>query len=78
LAEPLNELDAATSQRSLIALLSLPACLVVVSTGPTSLTNATIVFVAIVDGGALVAPLRITVVSADATSDHAGTAWPPR
>jgi hypothetical protein len=49
----------------LIALLCLPACLVVVSTGPTSLTNATIVFVAIDDGGALVASLRITVVSID-------------
>jgi len=49
----------------LVALLSLPACLVVVSTGPTPFASATIVFVAIDDGGALVASLRITVVSVD-------------
>ena len=49
----------------LVVLLSMPACIFIVSTEPTSLTNATIVFVAIDDGGALVASLRITVVSVD-------------
>jgi hypothetical protein len=49
----------------LIALLSLPACLVVVSTGPTSLTGATIVFVAIDDRGALIASLHVSVVGVD-------------
>ena len=42
----------------LIALLSLPACLVIVSTGPTSASGATIVFVAIDDRGALIASLQ--------------------
>ena len=49
----------------LIALLSLPACLVVVSTGPTSLTGATIVFVAIDERGALVASLHVSVAGVD-------------
>ena len=50
---------------ALIAPLTLSGCLLIVSTGPTSVTGATIVFVAIDDGGALVASLRITVVSVD-------------
>jgi hypothetical protein len=49
----------------LIALLSLPACLVIVSTGPTSLTDATIVFVAVDDNGALIASLHVSVVGVD-------------
>ena len=49
----------------LIALLSLPACLVVVSTGPTSLTGATIVFVATDDRSALIASLHVSVTGVD-------------
>jgi hypothetical protein len=45
----------------ILALLTLPACLLVVSTGPTPIEGATIVFVAIDDRGALVASLRISV-----------------
>ncbi len=45
----------------IVALLTLPACFLVVSTGPTPLAGATIVFVAIDDRGALVASLRISV-----------------
>jgi hypothetical protein len=59
----------------LMALLCLPACLVVVSTGPTSLAGATIVFVAVDDRGALIASLNVSVVSLDQTwSDHGLTA----
>lgn len=59
----------------LVALLSLPACLVVVSTGPTPLTSATIVFVAIDNNGALVASLHVSVVGVDrAWSEHGLTA----
>ena len=49
----------------LIALLSLPACLVIVSTGPTPLASATIVFVAVDDQGALIASLHVSVVGVD-------------
>jgi len=59
----------------LIALLSLPACLVIVSTSPTPLTAATIVFVAIDDQGALIASLQVFVVGVDrAWSDQGLTA----
>jgi len=56
----------------LIALLSLPACLVVVSTGPTSLASATIVFVAIDDQGALIALLHVSVVGVDGAWSEQG------
>ena len=49
------------------ALLTLSACLIVVSTGSTPLVGANIVFVAFDDHGALVASLRVTVV--DPASD---------
>ncbi len=59
----------------LMALLSLPGCLVIVSTGPTSIAGATIVFVAIDDRGALIASLKVSVVSVDqAWSEHGLTA----
>jgi len=56
----------------LIALLSLPACLVIVSTGPTSLASATIVFVAIDDQGALIASLKVSVVGIDGAWSEQG------
>ena len=56
----------------LFALLCLPACLVVVSTGPTSLTSATIVFVAFDDGGALVESLKVSVVGVDGAWSEQG------
>lgn len=56
----------------LIALLALPACLVVVSTGPTSLTGATIVFVAIDDRGALIASLHVSVAGVDSAWSEQG------
>ena len=46
-------------------LLTLPACLVVISTSPTAVDGATIVFVAIDDRGLLVASLSVTVVDVD-------------
>ena len=49
----------------IVALLTLPACLLIVSTGPTPVAGATIVFVAIDDRGALVASLQISVVDID-------------
>jgi hypothetical protein len=49
----------------IVALLTLPACLLVVSTGPTPVEEATIVFVAIDDRGALVASLQISVADHD-------------
>jgi hypothetical protein len=55
-----------------IALLSLPACLVVVSTNPTPLTSATIVFVAIDNRGALVASLHVSVVGVDSAWSEQG------
>ena len=48
-----------------MALLSLPGCLVIVSTGPTPVASATIVFVAIDDGGAFIASLKVSVVGVD-------------
>ena len=45
-----------------MAVLSLPGCLVIVSSGPTPIASATIVFVAIDDGGALIASLKVSVV----------------
>lgn len=50
---------------SLVAMLSLPACLLVVSTSPTPVSGATIVFVAIDNGGSLVASLHVSVVGVD-------------
>lgn len=51
----------------LLCVLPLAACLVVVSTAPSSTARATIVFVAVDDGGALVASLRVTVVGIDSS-----------
>ena len=56
----------------LMALLCLPACFVFVSTGPTSLAGATIVFVAFDDGGALVASLKVSVVGVDGAWSEQG------
>ena len=55
-----------------IALLSLPACLVIVSTGPTPLASATIVFVAVDDHGALIASLQVSVVGVDGAWSEQG------
>ena len=52
---------------SLFALLPLPACLLIVSTNPTSVSGATIIFVAIDDRGASVASLGVSVVGVDGT-----------
>jgi hypothetical protein len=49
----------------LVPLLTLSSCLLVVSTQPTTVSGATIVFVAIDDRGALVASLHITVKDID-------------
>jgi hypothetical protein len=49
------------------ALLTLPSCLVVISTGATGLVGGNIVFVAVDDHGALVPSLHVTV--ADLASD---------
>lgn len=46
-------------------LLTLPACLVVISTSPSAVGGATIVFVAIDDRGLLVASLSVTVDDLD-------------
>jgi hypothetical protein len=46
-------------------LLTLPACLLIVSTSPTAVSGATIVFVAIDDGGLLVASLAVSVSDVD-------------
>jgi hypothetical protein len=51
----------------LVALLSLPACIFIVTTSPTSVSGATIIFVAVDDGGALVASLHISVVGIEGT-----------
>jgi hypothetical protein len=50
---------------ALAALLTLPACIVFVSTGPGAVTSANIVFIAFTDDGGLVARLHVTVVSTD-------------
>jgi hypothetical protein len=49
----------------LFMLLTLPACIVFVSTGPGPVTNANIVFIAVTDDGGLVARLHVSVVSTD-------------
>jgi hypothetical protein len=46
-------------------LLTLPSCLLVVSTSPTAITGATIVFVAIDDHGLFVASLTVSVTDLD-------------
>lgn len=50
---------------ALAALLTLPACLVYVSSAPGGVHRANIVFIAITGDGGLVARLRVTVVSTD-------------
>jgi hypothetical protein len=59
-----------------MALLSLPGCLVIVSTGPTPVSSATIVFVAIDDGGAFIAALKISVVGVDGAWSQQGLTAP--
>ena len=54
-------------------LLTLPSCLLVVSTSPTAVDGATIVFVAIDDHGLLVASLSVTVVDVDGDWRGEGT-----
>jgi hypothetical protein len=49
----------------IVPLFTLSSCLLIVSTQPTTLSGATIVFVAIDDRGSLVASLHITVVDVD-------------
>jgi hypothetical protein len=55
-----------------VLLLTLPSCLLVVSSSPTSITGATIVFVAIDDRGLLVASLSVSVVDLDGHWHHEG------
>ena len=50
---------------ALAALLTLPACLVYISSAPSSVGQANIVFIAFTDDGGLVARLHVTVVSTD-------------
>jgi hypothetical protein len=50
---------------SAFVLLTLPACLLVVSTSPSTFTGGTIVFVAIDDRGVLVASLAVSVTDID-------------
>ena len=50
---------------ALAALLTLPACIVFVSTGPGAVTNANIIFIAVTEDGGLVARLHVTVISTD-------------
>jgi hypothetical protein len=50
---------------SAFVLLTLPACLLVVSTSPSTFTGGTIVFVAIDDRGLLVASLAVSVTEID-------------
>jgi hypothetical protein len=50
---------------ALLALFVLPGCIVSVSTGPGSVTNANIVFIAVTADGGLVARVHVTVVSSD-------------
>jgi hypothetical protein len=54
-------------------MLTLPACLVVISTSPSAVDGATIVFVAIDDRGLLVASLSVTVVEVDGDWRGEGT-----
>ena len=46
-------------------LLTLPSCLLVVSTSPTTISGGTIVFVAVDDRGLLVASLTVSVADVD-------------
>jgi hypothetical protein len=48
-----------------VLLLTLPACLLVVTTSPSTFTGGTIVFVAIDDRGLLVASLAVSVTEID-------------
>jgi hypothetical protein len=52
---------------TLISSLTLSGCLLIVSTGPTSVTGATIIFVAVDDRGVAVASLQVSVVGVDGT-----------
>jgi hypothetical protein len=51
---------------ALAALLTLPGCLVYISTAPGGVAGANIIFIAVTDDGGLVARLHVTVVSTDA------------
>ena len=57
---------------ALAALLTLPGCLVYVSTAPGGVTGANIIFIAATADGGLVARLHVTVVSADGGWRHEG------
>ena len=57
----------------IVLLLTLPSCLLVVSTSPSAVDGATIVFVAIDDHGLLVASLSVTVVDVDGDWRGEGT-----
>ena len=50
---------------ALAALLTLPACLVYVSTAPGGVAGANIIFIAVTEDGGLVARLHVTVISTD-------------
>lgn len=50
---------------ALAALLTLPACLVYVSTAPGGVSGAKIIFIAVTEDGGLVARLHVTVISTD-------------
>jgi hypothetical protein len=52
---------------ALIASLTMSGCLFIVSTDPTSITGATIVFVAVDDRGVSVPSLQVSVVGVDGT-----------
>lgn len=49
----------------LVALLTLPACLVYISSAPSSVGGANIIFIAHTDDGGLVAALHVSVVAVD-------------
>ena len=55
-----------------ILVLPLWSCLVIVSTSPTPISNATIVVVAFDDHGSFVASMRVTVVDVDGDWHQAG------
>jgi hypothetical protein len=56
----------------IMAVLSFPGCLVIVSTGPTPVASATIVFIASDDGGAFIASLKVSVVAVDGAWSQQG------
>jgi hypothetical protein len=61
---------------AVVVLLSLPACLVIVSTGPTPVSGATIVFIAKDDGGRSIPALHVSVTGVDRTWRDEGVTAP--